>query len=159
MTKNANYLDLLENNLPYQIEYTANFNKSFRREFQARFIGDEVTPDEFSILYAITNVPDISQSEIATLLFKGKAHVGKILNDMETRGIIKRIADTKNNIMIKKNILTDKGKAIFAKGDVEINKVRNLVEQEFTPQELDKFIYYLKKYRQIQSSIVDVKLK
>ena len=159
MTKNANYLDLLENNLPYQIEYTANFNKSFRREFQARFIGDEVTPDEFSILYAITNVPDISQSEIATLLFKGKAHVGKILNDMETRGIIKRIADTKNNIMIKKNILTDKGKAIFAKGDVEINKVRNLVEREFTPQELDKFIYYLKKYRQIQSYIVDVKLK
>ena len=113
MTKNANRLDLLEKNLPYQIEYTANFNKSFRREFQARFIGDEVTPDEFSILYAITNVPDISQSEIATLLFKGKAHVGKILNDMETRGIIKRIADTKNNIMIKKNILTDKGKAIF----------------------------------------------
>lgn len=159
MTKNANYLDLLENNLPYQIEYTANFNKSFRREFQARFIGDEVTPDEFSILYAITNVPDISQSEIATLLFKGKAHVGKILNDMETRGIIKRIADTKNNIMIKKNILTDKGKAIFAKGDVEINKVRDLMEHEFTPQELDKFIYYLKKYRQIQSSIVDVKLK
>lgn len=159
MTKNANHLNLLEKNLPYQIEYTANFNKSFRREFQARFIGDEVTPDEFSILYAITNVPDISQSEIATLLFKGKAHVGKILNDMETRGIIKRIADTKNNIMIKKNILTDKGKAIFAKGDVEINKVRDLMEHEFTPQELDKFIYYLKKYRQIQSSIVDVKLK
>lgn len=159
MTKNTNHLDLLEKNLPYQIEYTANFNKSFRREFQARFIGDEVTPDEFSILYAITNIPDISQSEIATLLFKGKAHVGKILNDMETRGIIKRIADTKNNIMIKKNILTDKGKAIFAKGDVEINKVRDLMEREFTPQELDKFIHYLKKYRQIQSSIVDVKLK
>lgn len=159
MTENPNHLNILETNLPYQIEYTANFNKSFRREFQSRFIGNDVTPDEFSILYAITNIPDISQSEIATLLFKGKAHVGKILNDMESRGIIKRIADTKNNIMIKKNILTDKGKAIFEKGDIEIEKVQKLMEKEFTKQELDKFINYLKKYRQIQSSIVDVKLK
>ena len=159
MTKNPNHLNILETNLPYQIEYTANFNKSFRREFQSRFIGNEVTPDEFSILYAITNIPEISQSEIATLLFKGKAHVGKILNDMESRGIIKRIADTKNNIMIKRNILTDKGKAIFEKGDIEIQKVQKLMEKEFTKQELDKFIDYLKKYRQIQSSIVDVKLK
>ena len=94
MIKNIERFTQLQENLAYQIDYTANFNRSFRREFQMKYISKDISPDEFAILYAITNVPDITQSELAKLLFKGKAHIGKILNDMETRGIIKRAAET-----------------------------------------------------------------
>ena len=138
MKQNANKIvPQLDDNLAFQIDYTANYTKSFRREFQAQFIGGCETPDDF----------------------KGKAHIGKILNDMEERGLIKRIADTRDNIIIKRNEITPKGEEIFAKGDVQFSKVKNKILKEYTREELIQFIQYLTKYRKILSSFVDVKLK
>ncbi len=159
MIKNNTKFTQLEDNLAFQIDYTANFNKSFRREFQLKYIGNEVTPDEFAILYALTFEPDISQSELASLLFKGKAHVGKILNDMENRGLIVRIADTRNNIIIKRNEITPKGQEIFSRGHKEFEKIKTAMMREFSEEEKQQFITFLKKYRNALSSIVDVKLK
>ncbi len=159
MIKNNTKFTQLEDNLAFQIDYTANFNKSFRREFQLKYIGNEVTPDEFAILYALTFEPDISQSELASLLFKGKAHVGKILNDMENRGLIVRIADTRNNIIIKRNEITPKGQEIFSRGHKEFEKIKTAMMREFSEEEKQQFITFLKKYRNGLSSIVDVKLK
>ncbi len=159
MIKNNTKFTQLEDNLAFQIDYTANFNKSFRREFQLKYIGNEVTPDEFAILYALTFEPDISQSELASLLFKGKAHVGKILNDMENRGLIVRIADTRNNIIIKRNKITPKGQEIFSRGHKEFEKIKTAMMREFSEEEKQQFITFLKKYRNGLSSIVDVKLK
>lgn len=159
MIKNSDKMIQLKNNLAFQIDYTSNFNKSFRREFQLKYIGDEVTPDEFNILYALTFEPNISQSELASLLFKGKAHIGKILNDMESRGLIKRIADTRNNIIIKRNVITPEGEKIFNKGHKEFEKIKNVMYQEFTEEERTQFLSYLVKFRNALSSMVDVKLK
>lgn len=159
MKENKSAFNELETNLAYQIDYTANFNKSFRREFQAKKITGCCSPDEFTILYALHYNPDISQTELAKLLFKGKAHVGKILNDMEERGLIKRIADTKNNIIIKRNEVTQQGQKIFKKGNAEFLKIKDKIYQEFSEEDLKHFIKYLKKYREIISTIVDVKLK
>lgn len=149
----------LDTNLAYQIDYTANFNKSFRREFHAQNITECCSPDEFTILYALHFEPNISQSDLAKLLFKGKAHIGKILNDMESRGLIKRVADTRNNIIIKRSVVTKKGIEIFEKGHKEFLKVREAINQSFTQKEKEQFITYLKKFRQVVSTIVDVKLK
>lgn len=149
----------LDTNLAYQIDYTANFNKSFRREFHAQKVTECCSPDEFTILYALHFDPNISQSDLAKLLFKGKAHIGKILNDMESRGLIKRVADTRNNIIIKRSVVTKKGIEIFEKGHKEFSKVRETINQNFTTKEMEQFISYLKKFRQVVSTIVDVKLK
>lgn len=149
----------LENYLPYQLDYTSNFNKSFRREFQYQFISKEVTADEFAILVAIVINPDVSQSELAKLLFKGKAHIGKILNEMENRGLIKRIADTRDNVIIKRNKITDKGLEICNHGIQESEMIKNAMENEFTEDEVKQFISYLKRFRTVLGSIVDVKLK
>lgn len=149
----------LDNHLPYQIDYTANFNKSFRREFHTKFVSNEITADELVIFYAIYNDAKISQSELAKFLFKGKAHVGKILNDMESRGLIKRTADTRDNIIIKRNEITPKGMKIFEKGYLEGLKIKERMKQEFSQDDMIQFISYLKRYRKVLNSIVDVKLK
>lgn len=149
----------LEENLAYQIDYTANFNKSFRREFQAQKIAECCSPDEFTILYALHFNPNISQSELAKLLFKGKAHVGKMLNKMESRGLIKRVADTRNNIIIKRSIITPKGTNIFKMGHKEFLKIKEKIQENFSKEEMEQFINYLGKFRRIISTIVDVKLK
>ncbi len=149
----------LENYLPYQLDYTSNFNKSFRREFQYKYISKDITADEFAILVALVINPEVSQSELAKILFKGKAHVGKILNDMEDRKLIKRIADTRDNIIIKKNQITDKGREIFNHGIREAKIIENRMKNEFTENEVRQFISYLKRFRKVLASIVDVKLK
>ena len=78
---------------------------------------------------------------------------------MEERGLIKRIADTKNNIIIKRNEVTQQGQKIFKKGNAEFLKIKDKIYQEFSEEDLKHFIKYLKKYREIISTIVDVKLK
>lgn len=151
--------NFIETFLPYQIAYTANYNKSFRREFQAKCISDDVGADEFAILMLIDMEPEISQTDIAKYLFKGKAHVGKILNEMEEKGFIKRIVDSKNNIMIKKNVLTEKACEYLKFGKSKTVVIRERMDKEFTQAERELFIEYLKRFRSVLSSLVDVKLK
>ncbi|MBD5402520.1 MarR family transcriptional regulator [bacterium] len=158
MISNEAY-DKLENHLPYQIDYTANFNKSFRREHQLQYISSELTADELAILFILDFEPYLTQSEIAKFLFKGKAHIGKILNDMAERGFIKRIADTKDNIIIKRNIITPKGLEIIKIGSKEGQQIQAKMDEEFSEEDIKQFISYLKRYRKVLSSIVDVKLK
>lgn len=159
MKKNSKRFEKHENNLAFQIDYTSNFNKSFRREFQAKYISNNITHDEFTILYALSYVPDISQSELANLLFKGKAHIGKILNDMEEKGLIKRSAETRGNIIVKRNTITPEGSKIFKSGNKEFDRVKDIIDQNFTKDELKLFISFLKRYRDILEMLVDVKLK
>ena len=80
----------LENSLAFQIDYTSNFNKSFRRAFHKKFMNSNISMDELAILLLINIRPDITQTALARYMFKGKAHVGKILNIMEEKGLIKR---------------------------------------------------------------------
>ena len=159
MAKNTNGFKKMEDNLTFQIDYTANFNKTFRREFQEQIINANVTTDECSILFAIDYNPDISQSELARLMFKGKAHIGKILNDMEERGLVKRIADTRDNIIIKRNEITQDGMEILKKGYEAIDKVKKAVDNEFSKEDIEQFKDYLRRYRKVLRTFVDVKLK
>ncbi len=151
--------DLVENFIPYQIAYTANYNNSFRREFQAKYISPELGADEFAILRLIDVEPDISQTDIARYLFKGKAHIGKMLNDMEEKGYIKRVVDTKANVMIKKSLLTQKAKEYLQYGKLKARIIRDKMEKEFTDEERQMFVSYLKRFRSVLASLADVKLK
>lgn len=120
---------------------------------------DEITADEHVILLTINFRPDISQSELAKVLFKGKAHIGKILNDMESRGLIRRIADTRDNIIVKRNELTEKGINIIEESLPKTECIRNAMDKEFSQEDIIQFTSYLKRYRKVLASIVDVKLK
>ncbi len=151
--------ELFDNFLPYQIVYTANFNKSFRREFQTKYISDEMSADEVAILMLIDMNPDISQTDIAKYMFKGKAHVGKMLNDMENKGYLKRTVDTKDNVMIKKSIMTPKAEKYIKYAKEQSKVIKERMEKEFSEDEKEVFISYLKRFREVLSSLVDVKLK
>jgi len=151
--------NLFENFLPYQISYTSNYNNSFRREFQVSHISSDIGSDEFAILMLIDLAPNISQTDIAKYLFKGKAHVGKMLNDMESKGYLKRVVDTRDNVMIKKSIMTEKAKKYLEYGKQKSLIIEDRMQKEFTEEEVKEFISYLKRFRGVLSSLVDVKLK
>lgn len=92
--------------------------------------------DEFIILCHIISNPKLTQSDLAKLLYKGKAHVGKILNVMEEKGYIERIISTNNNIMVKYTEITPKGKELHEITDDIFSKMNTELFQNFTQEEL-----------------------
>lgn len=50
---------------------------------------------------------------------------------MESRGLIKRVADTRNNIIIKRSIITPKGTNIFKMGHKEFLKIKEKIQENF----------------------------
>ena len=72
-----------------------------------------VTIDQFAALDAIYCNNDICQRDLAKLLLKDRSNTGRILNILEENGFVERVADTKNNRLVRKIYLTDKGKNII----------------------------------------------
>lgn len=143
--------------LPFQIEYTSKFNNTFRRKFHEQFMDKATSPDEFAILGFLLNEPEISQNKIGKIIFKGKAHIGKMLHEMEQKGLIVREPQSNNSF---KNTVTSKGEQIFKDGIDKIEK--NIIakfKEEFSQEEHELFISFLERYRNVMKSIVDVKLK
>ena len=159
-----------EESITFQIDYTSNFNKSFRRRFSTAYIDAGLLPDEFAIIFFLAKEPDISQTTIAKYLFKGKAHVGKILKEMEQKGLIKRqssghsspakiILLNKAKEIYKKGLKEVKAIEIYKKGLKEIDLLEEKYKQEFTKEEHTQFLNFLKRYRKLLSSFVEVDLK
>ena len=103
------------------------------------------------------NSAAMPETTIAKYLFKGKAHVGKILKEMEQKGLIKR--QSSGHSSPAKIILLNKAKEIYKKGLKEVDILEEKYKQEFTKEEHMQFLNYLKRYRSLLSSFVEVNLK
>lgn len=158
MKKIATHKENFTETLPYQIDYTANFNKAFKRKFHKTRMCEYTTADEFAILGFLHVSPDMSQIKMGKMLFRGKAHVGKILNDMVEKGLVERTVQEDSAAVL--NTVTPKGEKMFKAGaKILEDNVAAKMESEFSEVEIEQFISYLKRYRKVLGSIVDVNLK
>lgn len=104
--------------------------------------------DEFLILDYVTTNPECCQIDITKAILKGKSHISKILNQLEKKGYIKRITDKKNNRVIKKIKITDRGYEIFKATEHEMQKILTVIEKTLDKQEVErcrKFLQSIKK--------------
>ena len=74
-----------------------------------------ITQGEYAVMDTIVRSPEISQIELARLLYKGRSHITQILNSLEKNGLIVRINELKNGRKIRKTILTENGSKIYYK--------------------------------------------
>lgn len=150
-------LQQYKNTLPFQIDYTSNFNRTFRRRFHKKYMDNFVSADEFGILVLLSENPQISQKNIAEILYKGKSHIGKILNEMQIKGLINREQQRDNSYI---NTITEKGMSIFTNGDNKVKEIiQTKIEQNFSKKEYELFITFLERYRNVLNSVIEVKLK
>lgn len=100
----------------FKIECTAKIcERHFTQIFKRKFANIGVTQGEFCVMDTIVRSPEISQIEIARLLFKGRAHITQMLNSLEEKGLILRSNETKNGRQVRKTSLTDEGNRIYEK--------------------------------------------
>ena len=66
----------------------------------------DITVDQGLILFFLEKHPELSQKEIATLVFKDKASVTRMINLMVTKGYLKRSINEENRRRYKLKITT-----------------------------------------------------
>ena len=92
----------------YQIELTARYTKMLGAQLFGK-LGVGLTPEEFSTLDTIASNSDLCQRDLAKLLLKDRANTGKLLDSLESKGLIERVLAVKNNRPVKIVKVTDKG--------------------------------------------------
>ncbi len=150
MTDSKNEIFFLDS-LPFKLEQTARVGELLGRSYYKEYANKKhiLELDEFVILSYIKENPNSSQADISKKFLKGKAHIGKILNDMEQKGFILRSADIKNGIMVKRSIITKLGEKVYEETD---NGYRILAKKTLgylSEEEIKTFTYLLDKYRSI----------
>jgi len=140
--------------VPYLLAETARLSELAARNYYKNCVKSVsiLELDEFIIICHIIANPKLSQSALSKLVYKGKAHVGKILNEMEEKGYIKRIVTTNNNIMVKYTEITEKGLSLYKLTDERFEKLAVAVFEKFTKEEISIFTTLLDK---LHSSILD----
>ena len=120
----------------YAMEQTAIYFKIKGAQFFNQLnIG--ITVDQFVALDAIYANDDICQRDLSKLILKDRSNTGRILNILEEKGFIKRVAETKNNRLVKKVYITKKGKKIIEENQVKLTTAflkvfDDVSEEEFT---------------------------
>lgn len=98
----------------FKLECTAKIcERHFRNIFQRNLSHLGITQGELSVLDTIVRSPNISQIELARLLYKGRAHITQMLNSLEEKGLIERSNETKNGRQIRRTSLTTKGEKTY----------------------------------------------
>ncbi len=133
--------------LPFKLAETARISELMARNYYKNYVTSILDLDEFRILSHIIADPSLSQSDLAKLVYKGKAHIGKILNEMEQKGLITRTLSTHNNMMVKRTSLTEQGKKLYYETDEAFRQLGTKVLAEFSDKEIDDFLYLLDKLK------------
>ena len=98
----------------YKLEYTARVcARYFSLFFKENFSHLDITQGEYEVMDTIVRTPEISQIDLARMLFKGRSHVTQILNSLEAKDYIKRMDVVYNGRKIRRTELTDKGENIY----------------------------------------------
>ena len=150
MDKGENFKIPYVDNVFYKLDQTARVAELMARNCYKMYQDTDkpiLDLDEFKIISHIMDDPDLSQSDIAKLVYKGKAHVGKILNELEKKHYIKRDLTTRNNIIIKHTIITEKGKEIYFYTDERFKEINQNIKKMFSEEELSSLKALLDKLK------------
>lgn len=139
MSKRENCTSSYVDNVFYKLDQTARVAELMARNCYKMYQDTDkpiLDLDEFKILSHIMDDPNLSQSDIGKLVYKGKAHVGKILNELEKKNYIKRDLTTRNNIIIKHTVITEQGKDIYFYTDKRFKEINQNIKKLFSEEEL-----------------------
>lgn len=102
-----------------------------------KFKTEDINPGDFTYIINIFYHENLSQKDLAELLFVSEANVAKILKKLDNKGYILRLVDEKNN---SRHILklTEKGKVTASALIKSSYEWENKITKSFNDEELDK---------------------
>ena len=140
----------------YTIEQTARICRyNIEQYFEEKTKG-EISFDEFIIFDTIYCFPESCQRDLAKKVLKGTSHISKILSNLESKGLIQRPVDTKNNRMVRKIVLTDEGMKAYKIASKIASEGTKKVEEIISKEEAENCVMFLNKIKDTVNPTNDV---
>lgn len=143
--------------LNYELEKTARVMRILGIQLMEKLKIDLML-DEYVALDIVSCHQGICQRDLAKRIIKDRANTGRILNSLEEKGLITRFVDTKNNRLVRKMAITEKGYKVL----ISINKkIENYIAETkriVSEDELDGLYSSLKKVREKFEEMIEFKI-
>ena len=148
----------------YDLELTTKFLRLFSVEFLKK-LNTKLSQDEFITIETILCNSGICQRDLAKIILKDRANTGKILNTLEEKGYITRFVDLKNNRLVRKMGVTEKGKEVYDEVTEKLKSAVNKIMQDekhkkhiISDEEIEYVREILKKFRENLKQLVDIQI-
>lgn len=143
--------------LNYELEKTARVMRILGIQLMEKLKIDLML-DEYVALDIVLCHQGICQRDLAKLIIKDRANTGRILNSLEEKGLITRFVDTKNNRLVRKMAITEKGYKILISINKKVESYVAETKRVVSEDELDGLYLSLKKLREKLEEMIELKI-
>lgn len=143
--------------LNYELEKTARVMRILGIQLMEKLKIDLML-DEYVALDIVSCHQGICQRDLAKLIIKDRANTGRILNSLEEKGLITRFVDTKNNRLVRKMAITEKGYKILISINKKVESYVAETKRVVSEDELDGLYLSLKKVREKLEEMIEFKI-
>ena len=145
--RKENQTHKLADTLICNIEQVARLGRHSASKFFDKNSNLSVSFNDFLILEALFDNPDIHQRNLAKILVRSVANLSRELDRLEKRGLVERTVDVKDRRTVKTLKLSEAGQQVYQKAcETCVKQVEN-IENVFTQKEYETFINYLFKLK------------
>lgn len=153
MQEEKHYID----SIYYQLELTAKYCKYLGSQLIEK-VGMSLSLDEVVTLDTLATNGEMCQRDLAKIILKDRPSTGRILNSLEKKGYIERVADTKNNRLIRKIILTKGGKNVLSEITLKIKEYLQNIPKNFSQKKISEMKDLMKDFREILKKEVEISI-
>jgi len=132
-----------EDSLGFQVNKTANFMRNRFNQFLKPY---DLTAEQYVILKAINENPQVSPSQLADILEKNKTTITRMIDTLVNKDFIQRqehLSDRRSHTLVYSNKATTLMTQLIPIIDQFIGKIRG----KFEPDELSQFLSVLSELR------------
>ncbi|WP_433943529.1 MarR family winged helix-turn-helix transcriptional regulator [Paenibacillus sp. SN-8-1] len=110
----------------------------------AKIVQDEMTVDQYQIMYHIKTQQECTSTELADAFCVGKSSITAIITRLVDRGLVERTRDEGDRRLVYLS-LTDLGHEISGKADEKVQEVVSRYLTHFNQEEIESFITIFEK--------------
>ncbi len=131
----------LDNSVGYLINIVA---RKLKNELNHRFTSFDITPEQWAVLNRLWEKEGVTQKDLAERTFKDQPNIGRILDKLEKKGLIRRCADTEDRRVLIV-FLTQEGQELKKELIPIAIEVLDLAQKDISEEEIKVLETVLKK--------------
>lgn len=129
------FFDCYAKTFPYLIDKASIYIR-LKGASKLNEMGADITLEQFITLDAISANNEICQRDLAKILLKDRSNVTRILNILESKGLITRETTNKGSRIVKITHLTKSGQSVMDNFAIEMKNDLNRLMSQFNKEEL-----------------------
>ena len=141
----------------YELEQTSRLMKKVTTQLFEKLEID-LSLDEYAALDTVSVNAGICQRDLAKLILKDRANTGRILDSLEQKGFITRFIDTKNNRLVKKMGITERGLRELDTINKKVKQYLESVTKTISDEDSERVQETLKSFRLELEKVVQINI-